>query len=38
MALVSNPLVHDAETAQMLLEDILNAHRLYLSYFGEAGK
>jgi 6-phospho-beta-glucosidase len=37
IALVSNPLVHDIETAQMLLEDILNAHKEYLSYFEEEG-
>lgn len=38
MALVNNPLVHDTDTAQMLLEDIISAHGKYLGYFGEAGK
>lgn len=38
MALMNNPLVHDSETAQLLLDDMLAAHREYLGYFGEAGK
>jgi 6-phospho-beta-glucosidase len=33
MALINNPLVPDAGTAQVLLDEILNAHREYLSNF-----
>jgi 6-phospho-beta-glucosidase len=38
MALVSNPLVHDVETAQRILEDILEEHKEYLGYFSDGGK
>ncbi len=38
MALINNPLTHDAAVARELLDELIEAHGRYLSYLGKGGK